>query len=139
MNQLVGMSSPMVEGSGYGAVSALLIGVMAMGAASGLTDGVMAPGVTGLTAFLVSWVAASFGVAAFDRRWRAKKLRQLDALADEIVPLVQRHADAEQSAQASEGADGITDSQGPLLDLDPLAESAVGPTDAGRETRRVRS
>lgn len=129
MTQLVGVASPTAEGIGYGVVIAMVLAIVAAMMAKELTDGVMSPGLTGLTTFLLAWIAASPAVAVLDRRWRAKKLRQLDALADDLVPLVR---DA-----APDAAPAIEQAPAPQLDLEALADPEA--TTGTAERRRVSS
>lgn len=121
MTQLVGLSSPTVEGIAYGAVIALVMGLVVGGvgaAMAGLTD--VAIVLVVVMAMLASWAVAAPLVTVADRRWRARKLDDLDALADDLAPLL---------AVASEAAAPASVEETPALpeadrlDLDALGDA----------------
>lgn len=89
MRQLVGLGSPTKESLGYGFLLALVIGVL--GALAGSALGAGSGAVSMLAAFLafaVAWAVATPVIAHLDRRWRAGKLRTLDALADDLSTIL---------------------------------------------------
>ena len=129
MTQLVGLASPTAEGVAYGGLIAVFVALAALAVASGLTDGVLAPGLTAMTAFLVAWAVGAPLVSVADRRWRARKLRDLDALADALVPIL--NGPAERAGDRTDGA------RAPRLDLDALAD-APATTPARRDRPRTR-
>jgi len=130
MTQLVGLSSSTVEGVAYGGIVALLVGLMGGGGAA--LAGLAAPWtlLVMVLTFVVAWAAAAPGVAALDRRWRAKKLRQLDALADDLTPILRAPSEVAPEAtseRASVPAEPLRPPPAPRLDLDALAEPHEAP------------
>ncbi len=115
MTQLVGLANSTVEGIAYGSIIALLVGLVGgAGAALAGLEGAWVSLAAVLT-FVVAWVASAPAVAALDRRWRAKKLRQLDAITDDLVPILA-------TSDEAEGAAAPVRQSEPRLDLDALAE-----------------
>ena len=138
MTQLVGLSSPSVEGVAYGAVIALLFSVIggAVGAAmADLSGGAAAFAL--VATFVLSWVVAAPLVTVADRRWRARKLAGLDDLADDLAPLLTAASEAA-AAEAPQTASVPTSAQAPTprLDLDALGESPAPETS---RTNRVQT
>ena len=129
MTQLVGLSSSRTEGVVYGGGIAAVLAVLVGGLASVVAEGVLNPAWAAALAFAVLWAVAAPTVSTLDRRWRAKKLHRLDALADDLAPLFRRETAAEPAAETVR----------PLrLDLDaldpaPLADAAE--TDRATRTR----
>ena len=139
MTKLVGLASPTAEGITYGAIIALTAGVIAAVVAMVSTDGAGSFGLVGVAAFLLLWALAAPTVTALDRRWRARMLRKLDALADDVVPVlnvrpepVRSAAPPAESASTDELA-GSARSE-PALDLDALPNAL----DTGRDASRNR-
>ncbi|WP_412061890.1 hypothetical protein [Rubrivirga sp. IMCC45206] len=119
LRQLVGSAGVRTEGVIYGLVIAIVAAFIATAVASGAV---------GFATFALVWAMAAPATMALDRRWRDKKLRGLNTIADSLAPLVSGPARA---AEAPAPA-------GPLLDLDdgtalPDAEGARAPS------RRTRS
>ncbi|MGB3544915.1 hypothetical protein, partial [Rubrivirga sp.] len=120
MTQIVGTSTPTVDGIGYGFLVALLPTLLVM-LGVGQTDlgaGTALPIM--FASFLVFWAVCSPIVTVLDRRWRAKKLRALDALADDLTPILNRVPD--------DASPGLDVPQGGL-EVDPL-EAEVPEADA---------
>jgi hypothetical protein len=139
VTQLVGMSSPTVEGAAYGGVVAALLGVIGLAAGSGLSGAPAVGAVVAALTFLLAWAVAAPLVAAADRRWRARKLRDLGDLADDLVPVLRAPAEREvepdrapESSHAMPEADEVPSAR---LDLDALPEA---PDSDGRDPSRGR-
>lgn len=81
LRQLVGWASPRVEGIGYGLIVAMAAAAIGGPVSVAFLD--VDPGVAALV-FVLVWAVAAPAITALDRRWRAGKLRQLDALADDL-------------------------------------------------------
>lgn len=136
MAQLVGLSSPTVEGVGYGFFVAVLPALVALVV---MTKMDLAPLVVALGTALGlfgSWAVAAPVVTALDRRWRAKKLRQLDALADDLAPLLGRKASAANGTRSEPAAAALEGGERPVLGLDALGDSLEA---APASRARVRS
>ena len=84
MSQLVGLGSPRAEGIAYGTAVALILGGIALVAGVKLDVGALAAVLATLAVFAASLAIAIPATTALDRRWRAGKLRALDALADDL-------------------------------------------------------
>lgn len=133
ITQLVGLASSTIEGVGYGALIAFFLSFGGGGAAAALGAAPAVALIAALVAFVVAWAVGAPLIAAADRRWRAKKLRQLDALADDLVPILRAPSAAPERAFE----DGDVAVGTPLLDLDALADEV--PEEAGlRQSQRVR-
>lgn len=125
LRQLVGMASPTTEGVVYGLIIAMLIGAIA---------GVLSQSAwVGPVALLAAWLAAAPLVTTLDRRWRARKLVDLEALADDLTPLLAT-APAAVDTAAQEAAPTAPSG---LLDLDRLGEAPEA-EQGGANARRVR-
>lgn len=85
LSQYVGFARPEVEGPVWGVLLTLIVGVPV---ALAVSDGNGALFAAVVAAALVLFSA---GMLRFDRRWRAKKLRALGALADELGPRLVAH------------------------------------------------
>lgn len=145
MTQIVGTSTPTVDGIGYGFLVALVPTLLVM-LGLGQTDlgaGTALPIM--IASFLMFWAVCSPIVTVLDRRWRAKKLRALDALADDLTPILNRTPDSPsadlESRQA--GTDNelstLETASAPLLDLDAFDGSDLedgGLEDVGVRRRR---
>lgn len=118
MTQLVGLSSPTVEGVGYGAIIAVLAGTIGGGTAAAFAgaSGAVAALVVVAT-FFAAWAVAAPLVAAADRRWRAKKLGLLDALADDLAPLLAAGAEMEGANETPALASASADDAVPEAEL----------------------
>ena len=127
LRQLVGLASPTAEGVGYGAFLAVVAGAFG-GALSGAALGAV------LT-FLLVWAAAALAITALDRRWRAGKLRDLEALADDLAPLLAAPASGEVRAPGAAAPEA--DAPGGRLDLGALADAppAAEPAAEGHRQR----
>lgn len=130
LRQLVGMSSPTADGIGLGLLPALL----AAPVAGLLTEGVAGGWLAAVLAFLVVWAVAAPAITALDRRWRAGKLRDLEALADDLASLVAGAAPRDQAAdETTVHADPRVRTTGPdappesRLDLDALDGAPPAP------------
>ena len=122
LSQLVGIARPEVEAPIWGAVLTLILGLLP---ALALFRGDTAMIIAVTTA---AFVLLSVAVFAGDRAWRAKKLRRLDALADEIGRGLTA---SEPTVTASEPA-ALGDKR---LDLDALPDLDMreAPVERGRE------
>ena len=134
LTQLVGLAGPHVEGPAYGALITLVLGLFP---AVVLFDGRPA-----LIAFLTVLAFALYSglVYVLDKKWRAKKLRQLDALADELAPRLAA-PDAAPAGRVAE-ATPAPPVGASALDLDALADDTLPPgteSDPVRPRRRTRS
>ena len=132
MRQLVGMASSAVEGAAYGFLPALLAGLGGGAAGGALGGGSAVVLLSAVLAFVLAWAVAIPTIAHLDRRWRAKKLRALDALADDV-------GDALSVAPTTPSGPPVADGQAvsPALDARLLDDDAP-PTDGVAATRRVR-
>ena len=134
ITQLVGLSSTRVEGLGYGAIVALL-GALAGGALSTslIAEGTFSAIVGVILGFILTLAVAAPVITRMDAAWRAKKLRQLDDLADELAPILAtesiRSPMSEQESAPNEMA--------PRLDLDALDDAPEAGT-SGPSRSRVR-
>ena len=132
ITQLVGLSSPTVEGLFYGAAIALLLAMVA-GGIGGEASGAGSMGaVIGVVTFLVAWAVAAPLVAAADRRWRARKHADLGTLADDLTPLLH-------GSQARD-VEPVGEAAAPLgrLDLDALDDDLPATEETGVARRRIR-
>lgn len=112
LTQLVGFSSPAVEGATLGSLVGVLLAGIVLASLTGL-------GVAGGAAFLAAIVAFVLATAvavplttSLDRRWRAKKLDALGALADQIAPLL---VTADPSAADTHTAEALSAETEPLV------------------------
>ncbi|PAP78338.1 hypothetical protein [Rubrivirga marina] len=141
VTQLVGMASSTVEGVAYGGIIAAVLAVAAVVTTGALSGSAGLAAVVGALSFLLSWVAAAPLVAAADRRWRARKLRELGDLADDLVPVLRVPADQDAESEPErlpEDADGVPEADGAALgrlDLDALPDA---PEADGRDASRGR-
>ncbi|WP_412068827.1 hypothetical protein [Rubrivirga sp. IMCC43871] len=120
LRQLVGSAGVRTEGVIYGLAIAVVAAFIATAAASGAV---------GFATFALVWALAAPATMVLDRRWRDKKLRDLDALADGLAPLVSGPSHvAEPPAPAR-----------PLLDLDDLDPEPPDAEGSGSASRRARS
>jgi hypothetical protein len=88
ITQLVGLSSPTVEGAAYGAILGFLAAFVAFVATvSGELSGAVVLATT-LVTFVLTTAAATPVVTHLDRRWRAGKLQKLGDLADRLAPIL---------------------------------------------------
>ena len=122
LRQLVGLASPTAEGVGYALLPALLAAVASGAAAGSFWVAVLT--------LLAVWAAAAPAVTALDRRWRAGKLRDLDALADDLAPLLAA------PVGVSVGDPPVAEPL-PRLDLDALGDAPAAETAAGRDRQRT--
>ena len=88
MTQLLGFASPATSGALSGALVGVLVGFVALFSAisAGMSPALIA--LAAATAFGLTTAVATPATAALDRRWRARKLRALDVLADRIAPIL---------------------------------------------------
>lgn len=137
LSQLVGISSSTVEGVLYGGVIAAVLAVIGLTVGSGLSGSPAVGLVTAVITLVLSWAAAAPLVAMADRRWRARKLRELGELADDLVPTLRAPADREADDASSVAVPEDTpDALDPLLDLDSLPDAS---DDVERSSRRSRT
>ncbi|MEM1116081.1 MAG: hypothetical protein AAGJ11_06210 [Bacteroidota bacterium] len=142
MTQLVGLSSPTVEGIGYGGLIATLVAVIGGGttvAFAGLEGAFAALAMAAM--FLVSWIVAAPLVTVADRRWRARKLNELDALADDLAPMLAQAASeqaaSEQAAADAEASASVPAPEAARLDLDALGDAPEAESQSnGRQRTR---
>jgi len=106
LQRRVGLASPRVEGIGYGMIVAVVIG--ALGA--GITES----GLVFLVVFVLALLLSGPLIARFDRRWRQKKLDEVEEVADEIARVI-HDAPAEAEVGTAEQR-----AEAPRLDLDAL-------------------
>ncbi|NNL46864.1 MAG: hypothetical protein HKO76_00655 [Acidimicrobiia bacterium] len=87
----VGLASPRVEGFAYGLFVALLVGLVATAIAKSVLVFVLA--------FVAALAFAAPGIEFLDRRWRAKTLREMTSVADDIQRLIRNEPepDSEQA------------------------------------------
>lgn len=140
LTQLVGLSSPTVEGAAYGGVIAAFVGAVGLAVGSGMSGSVPIGVVAGLLAFLLAWAVAAPLVTVADRRWRTRKLQELDDLADDLAPLLT--VASEEAASASvEGATSVEETtmlpEAARLDLIALGDApeAEAPTNGPQRAR----
>ncbi len=131
ITQLVGLSSSAVEGVAYGGVIAMVLALVGGTVGSGL-GGPTAAWVAALLTLVLTWAAAAPRVAA-DRRWRARKLRQLGELADDLVPVLRGPAEADATGKAARETAAAAPAG--RLDLDALPDA---PDADGRDASRGR-
>ena len=116
MTQLVGLGSTRAEGIIYGSVAGIFAAFLAFLLAAGLDlSSVVGPALVLATLVLGTAVAIP-ATTALDRRWRAKKLDALGALADRVAPVLV--------------APGLAEGADPVLEALPeptLETSAEGP------------
>ena len=112
LTQLVGFSSPAVEGATLGSLVGLLLAgiVLASLTASGVAGGAAA--LAALVAFVLATAVAIPLATTWDRRWRGKKLDALGALADQIAPLL---VTADPSAADTHTAEALSAETEPLV------------------------
>jgi hypothetical protein len=137
ITQLVGLSSPAVEGAVYGGSIGVLVGLVALLAA--IAAG--APGamvtLVAFAAFVLATAAAVPVVTHLDRRWRAGKLQKLGDLADRLAPILVPAsatllAPAETPAPLADAFKRLADEP----DRDGAGRTDAGRTDAGRPRER---
>ena len=137
LRQLVGLAAPTAEGVGYGLLVALLLAPIAGGAAGSAW--------VALAVLLAVWLVAAPLITALDRRWRAGKLRDLDALADDVAavlatsegrPDTAAETARAETASAEAGATEVADAPAARLDLDSLGDAP--PAADVPASRRVR-
>ncbi len=90
LTQLVGLSSPAVEGAAYGGLAGFLVALVVGASLNGLGVAGVAVFLAALVAFVLATAVAVPLTTTLDRRWRGKKLEALGALADQIAPLLVR-------------------------------------------------
>lgn len=134
ITQLVGLSSSAVEGVAYGGVIAMVLALVGGTVGSGL-GGPTAAWVAALLTLVLTWAAAAPLVAAADRRWRARKLRQLGELADDLVPVLRGPAEADATGEATREPAAAAAAPAGRLDLDALPDA---PDADGRDASRGR-
>ncbi len=135
LSQIVGLSSSSVEGVAYGGIIALVLGVVSLAVGAGLSGSLGVGVITGALVLVLSWIAAAPLVAAADRRWRAKRLRRLDLLADDLVPIL-RTPTAEPAW--ADAAEPVAMDEPPFLDLDALDDAPPESESRPSPNQRVR-
>ena len=132
ITQLVGLSSTRNEGIAYGSLIAGTIATIVSVIGLVNTDsGLVAFAAFALT-FLVAAAVAIPVVTRLDVKWREKKLRQLDTLAEDLAPILAAPADLAQRTD-DELATPASDRQ---LDLDALGDAPDAT--ASRDRARTR-
>lgn len=134
LSQRVGWGSPLAEASTYGALLAFFV-AFTVGA-------VASSGWAGLAAFVLALCATIPLITYADRAWRAKKHRELNALADRVVALAQPTGAAPLAAPLPDAARTTApaerDAASPPLALpDPLLPDL--PDEARERARSERS
>ncbi|OZC04347.1 hypothetical protein [Rubricoccus marinus] len=143
MEQHVGYMNPPAEGVAYGLLSMILLGPLAGLIGTGLFDGALATGVSLVLGFVL-FLLASFVIYKADVKWRAKKHRKLEDLADDLAvrlapsgpvrsTLRSPETDDEASGEAVSSAAPEANAPRPLLDLDAL--DVVAPETLPRRRR----
>ena len=128
LRQLVGLASPTAEGVGYGLVVALVAAPFGGWAA----DAVWAAAL----AFLAVWLVATPLITALDRRWRARRLDDLGALADDLASLLAASPGTPERLAGAEPLEGGAAPRDRLpLDLGPLGDDPVTATAGPRRVR----
>lgn len=142
MSQRVGWASPPAEGSVYGLVLALFIGL--------ISGGLLDSGGIGLAVFLVSLIAAVPLIIYADGAWRERKLRELEALADRLTSIVAspvedaaasptREASQTSTADATAVRDTVsTPDPSSRIDSSLLEDDEEPPRGRGQARRRSR-
>ncbi len=140
MTQLVGLGSPRAEGVAYGGFVAFVLAGIALVAGIKLDAATLTTVLTTLAVFAASLAIAIPATTALDRRWRARKLRDLDALADDLGGLL-----AAPGLLAMQGRDGgealpaldrlpdATRTSAARLDLDALGDAPGSEPDAASQ------
>lgn len=140
LTQTVGMAGPAAEGVAYGSLVGVLVGLVALfsAIAAGMSVGLVA--LIAAAAFGLTTAVAIPATTALDRRWRARKLRDLGVLADRIAPVLIPPATADVAGAPVAEALPLA-SPAPshrigagILDADESAEPD-GPTVAGGRAR----
>jgi len=136
ITQLVGLSSTRVEGLGYGSLIALVGALIGGGIGSSIVDGPAGAIVGMVVAFLLTLAVAAPIVTRLDEKWRAKKLRQLGELADELAPMLATEAsNAHTSSETVIDHDIAPNELAPRLDLDALDEAPDSETSSDARPR----
>jgi hypothetical protein len=140
LEQQVGIMSPPAEGLFYGLLSMLLLGPLAAFVGTALFNGALAT-IASITMGLVLFVAASFAIYKADVKWREKKHRDLEELADDLAMQLAPEAPVASGAattprEATPEA-ATPETARPRLDLDALGAEASGARTSQR--RRDRS
>ncbi|HEX8386803.1 MAG TPA: hypothetical protein VF576_11500 [Rubricoccaceae bacterium] len=141
ITQLVGLSSPAVEGAVYGASIGVLVGLVALFSAIAAGASGALVGLVAFAAFALATAASVPVVTHLDRRWRAGKLQKLGDLADRLAPiLVPVEARDKAEAPSVPTPDAQTDGPAPLREaFDAVAGEDDVREDASREdARRLR-
>ncbi|GAB5536004.1 MAG: hypothetical protein Rubg2KO_22530 [Rubricoccaceae bacterium] len=136
ITQLVGLSSTRVEGLGYGSLIALVGALIGGGLGSSILDGPVGA-ITGMVvAFILTLAVAAPIVTRLDEKWRAKKLRQLGDLADELAPMLATEAPPHSESTATSGEPKVGASQrAPQLDLETLDDAPESETSGDTRSR----
>lgn len=124
----VGLGSPRAEGLGYGLLLAFLI--------AGPAGAIAQSGLIFFLALLGAFFAAAPAVEYFDRKWRQKKLNEMQSVADDIAELVQ-HSEREKAREelkALEEAEASQSSEARLTLGDEVADAET--TASTRERTR---
>ena len=132
LDQQVGSASPPVESVLLGMMSMLLLGPLAVFVGNALFTGTLAL-VTSVALGLVLLAAASFAIYKADVKWRKKKHRRLEDLADDLA----RDLAPDPAVTARAAAPALGAPARPALDLDALDVVAPGTPQPTR--RRDRS
>jgi hypothetical protein len=138
MTQLVGLASPRAEGIAYGTVIAAVLTLM-------LAAVLVKTGVDGLAlaASLAASFVASLAVAApvttsLDRRWRSRKLGDLERLADDVAARLAM-PDPAYTADPAALPTGAAAEKAPLRDAFEAMADLADPSEREAEARRTRA
>ena len=142
LEQQVGIMSPPAEAAFYGTLTMLLLGPLAGLVGTALFDGVLAT-ITSVTLGLVLFAVSSFAIYKADVKWRKKKHRQLETMAEDLAQQLAPSGPTATATTAStaepvpEPAAPEAGAERPRLDLDSLDVVAPGTPQPTR--RRDRS
>lgn len=140
LSQVVGSASPKIEGLMYGGLGALIVGIISMVVAKE-AFAVGKPDI--FLVFLLSSLVSMFVLAplttALDRRWRDKKHRALESVANDLVPVFGRAA-KESAAPEIRVARGQPNAEivalAPELSFDEAIEASPGTSSSNRNRTR---
>ena len=143
MTQLVGLGSTRVEGIGYGSAVGIFAALVALIAAGALDLPAALGAAVVLATLALATAVAIPATTALDRRWRAKKLDALGALADRVGPVLVAPGLAKGAAPLDEARlealpSDAASSEAPLRDAFERLEAPDGESfDAARRRDRA--
>lgn len=130
LTQLVGLANSRTEGALYGLIPAGLVAAIATAAVGSSGAFPLVVFATMVLSFLVALAVAAPTITALDRRWRAKKLDTLDALADDVSEVL--------AAPRPEALDGTTEALPDGAPLRGAFEAIVDETRDGAQAEPAR-